>query len=120
MVEGPSLEDFITEGKEGLKSGGREGFTPEGLGISDLISSEYARGRHLANYCFTSSSPELRSGQIPEGSTAKTKLETPHDFQRLNPINANGSSRRFSRAVQTVEMPSVSSCQQDYTPNYDH
>ena len=109
MVEGPSREGFITEGRKGLKAGGREGFTPEGSGIYDLISSEYARGRHLANCCFTSSSPKLRSGQIREGSTTKAKLETPHDFRRLNPINVNGSSRRFSGAVQTVGMPSVSS-----------
>ena len=74
MAEGLSREGFIAESKEGLKAGGREGFKLEGSGISDLINSEYARMRHLANYCFTSSSLELRSGRIPEGSTTKEKF----------------------------------------------
>ena len=80
MAEGPSREGFIAEGREGLEAGGREGFTLEGSGISDLISSEYTRGRHLANCRFTSLSSELRSGQIPEGNTTKAKLKTPHNM----------------------------------------
>ena len=85
------------------------GFTLEGPGISDLISSEYTHGGHLANYCFTSSSSELRLGRIPRGHITKAKLETPHDFRRLNLINANRSSRRFSGVIQMVGMQSVSS-----------
>ena len=77
--------------------------------MSDLISSEYVRGRHLTNFRFTSSSLELSLGRIPEGRTTKAKLETSHDFRRLKLINANRNSCRFSRAVQTVGMPSVSS-----------
>ena len=87
-------EDFALEGSEG-----REDLALGGLGISDLINSEYVHGLHLTNFCFTSSSSELRLGQIPEGRTTKAKLETPHDFRRLNPIKANGSSCRFSGAV---------------------
>ena len=90
---GPKVEGRDSFTPEG--SGGRGGFAPEGLGISDLMSSEYDR--------------RLSRGRIPEGRTTKAKLETSHDFQRLNPINANRNSRRFSRAVQTVGMLSVSS-----------
>ena len=100
------------EGRENLApkgSKGQEGFTPKGPGISDLISSEYTHGLHLTNCRCTSSSLELSLGRIPECRTTKAKLETSHNFHRLNPINANRKSRRFSRAVQTVGMLSISS-----------
>ena len=41
---------------------GREGSTPEGLGIFDLMSLEYVRGRHLTNFHITSLSSELSPG----------------------------------------------------------
>ena len=37
---GPSWENFITDGGEGLKVAGREDFKPEDPGTSDPISSE--------------------------------------------------------------------------------
>ena len=37
---GPSWENFIMDGGEGLKVVGREDFEPEDPGISDLMSSE--------------------------------------------------------------------------------
>ena len=67
------------------------------------------RGLHFANFRFTASSSGLRLERIPENRTTKAKLETPYDSRRLNPINANKSSRWFSRAVQAVRMPNVSS-----------
>ena len=48
------------EEDEGLKVAGREDLEPEDSGISDLISSEEVRGRHLANFSFTTSSSGLR------------------------------------------------------------
>ena len=45
-TEGPSREVFMTKGREGLEAGNREEDTPEGPGMSDLISLEYTRGRH--------------------------------------------------------------------------
>ena len=75
MVEGPSREGFMKKGREGLEVRDREGDTPEGPGMSDLISSEYTHGRHLANFRFISSSSGLRPGRIPEDCTTKAKLE---------------------------------------------
>ena len=87
------------EGRDSLtpeEPGGREDFAPEGQGIPDLISSEYVRRRHLTNFRFTSSSSELSLGRIHAGRTTKVKLETSHDFRRLNSINPNRNSCRFS------------------------
>ena len=75
MTEGPSREVFMTKGRVDLEDEAREGDTPEGPGMSDLISSEYTYGRHLANFRFTSSSSRLRSGRILEDRTTKEKLE---------------------------------------------
>ena len=100
------------EGRENLApkgSEGQEGFTLEGSRISDLISLKYAHELHLTNRRFISSSSELSLGRIPECRTTKAKLEISHNFQRLNPINTNINSRRFSGALQMVRMPSVSS-----------
>ena len=74
-TEGPSREVFMTKGRKGLEVGAQEGDTPEGPGMSDLISSEYTRGRHLANFRFTSSSSGLRLGRIPKDSIIKARLE---------------------------------------------
>ena len=74
-IEGPSREVFMTKGREGLEVRDREEDTPEGPGMSDLISLEYTWGRHLANFRFTSSSSGLRPGRIPEDRTTKAKLE---------------------------------------------
>ena len=73
-TEGPSREVLMTKGREGLEAGAREEDTPEGPGMSNLISSEYTRGRHLANYCFTSSSSGLRPGRIPKDRTTQNKV----------------------------------------------
>ena len=51
---------------------GLEGLTPEEPGRSDLIKSEYARGRHLPSRRFTSLPSEVRLGGIPEGNTITT------------------------------------------------
>ena len=77
---GPSWENFITNGGEGLKVAGREDLEPEDPGISDLISSELARGRHLANFSFTTLSSGLRSGRIPEERTTNAKLGIPYNL----------------------------------------
>ena len=102
-------EGFMKEGGEDLKIGSHAGFTPNGPGISDLMSSEYACGWHLNNLRFTSSSSGLRSGHTPENYTIKQKLETPKDFRKLDPIGARENSRRFLEVVQEVGTPSVSS-----------
>ena len=102
-------EGFMMEGGEGLRTGSRAGFTPDDPGISDLMSSEYARGWNLTNLHFTSSSSGLRSGCTTKNHTTKPELETPKDFRKLNPIGAWENSRRFSGVVQEVETPSVSS-----------
>ena len=102
-------EGFMTEGGEGLRIGSRAGFALDGSRISYLMSSEYARGWHLTNLRFTSSSSELRSVRTPENHITKPELETPKDFQKLDPIGARENSRRFSGVVQKVETPSVSS-----------
>ena len=77
---GLSWENFITDAGEGLKVEGREDFEPEDLGISNLISSEQARGRYLANFHFTTLSSGLRSGRIPEERTTNAKLEIPYNL----------------------------------------
>ena len=74
-TEGPSLEVFMTKGREGPEAKARDGDTAEDPGMFDLINSKYTRGRHLANFHFTSSSLGLRPGRIPEDSTTKAKLE---------------------------------------------
>ena len=102
-------EGFMTEGGEGLRTGSRAGLAPDGPGISDLMSSEYARGWHLTNLRFTSSSSGLRLGRTPENHTTKPELETPKDFRKLDPIGARENSCRFSRVVQEVGTASVSS-----------
>ena len=63
---GPSWENFITNGGEGLKVVGREDFKPEDPGISNLMSSKEARGKHLANFRFATRSSGLRSERIPK------------------------------------------------------
>ena len=70
-------------GGEDLRAGSRAGFVPDGLGISDLMSLEYARGWHLTNLRFTSSSSGLRSGR----------------FRKLDSIGARENSRRFLGVV---------------------
>ena len=74
------MGNFITDGGEGLIVEGREDFEPEDLGMSNLMSSEEARGRHLANFRFTSLSSRLRSGRIPEERTTNAKLEIPYNM----------------------------------------
>ena len=108
-LETGGREGFMMEGGEDLKAGSHAGFTPDGPGISDLISSEYARGWHLTNLRFTSSSSGLRSGRTHENHTTKLELETPKDFRKLDPIRARENSCRFSGVVQEVGKPSVSS-----------
>ena len=73
-------ENFITDGGEGLKVEGQEDFELEDPGMSDLMSSEKARGRHLANFHFTSLSSGLRSGRIPEERTTNAKLGIPYNM----------------------------------------
>ena len=74
-TEGPSQEVLITKGKEGLEAEAREGDTPEGPRMSDMVSLKYTHGWHFANFHFTSSCSGLRPGRIPEDSTTKAKLE---------------------------------------------
>ena len=74
-TKGPSREVLMTKGREGLEAGARARDMPEGPGMSNLINSQYTYGRHLANFCFTSSSLGLRLGRIPEDRTTKAKLE---------------------------------------------
>ena len=102
-------EGLMTEGGEDLRTGSRAGFAPDGQGISDLMSSEYARGWHLTNLRFTSSSSGLRPSRTPENHTTKQELEIPKDFRKLDPIGARDNSRRFLGVVQEVRTPSVSS-----------
>ena len=102
-------EGFMTEGGEDLTTRSCAGFALDGSGISDLVSSKYARGWHLTNLHFTSSSLELRLGRTPENHTTKPELETPKDFRKLDPIVARENSRKFSGVVQEVGTLSVSS-----------
>ena len=107
MIRGSKAEDFetggregfMTEGGDGFRTGSRVGFAQDGPGISDLMSSEYARGWHLTNLRFTSSSSRLRLGRTPENHITKLELETPKDFQKLDPIGARENSRRFLGVV---------------------
>ena len=61
----------MTKMGEGLRKGSRAGLAPDGPGISDLMSSEQARGVHLTNFGFTSSSLGLNSGRAPEDHVTK-------------------------------------------------
>ena len=65
----------MTERGEDLRKGSQTGLALDGPGISDLMSSEKARGEHLTSFCFTSSSSGLRSGRAPENHTTKAILE---------------------------------------------
>ena len=103
------IEFFSSFIGEGLKVAGREDLEPEDPGIFDLISSELARGRHLASFCFTTSSSGLRSGRIPEKHTTNEKLGIPYNLRKLDRTKPKQSSRRFSGVVQTAGTPSVSS-----------
>ena len=67
-------EKFPWQGVEGFSN--KENRKGSHLRISDLIRSEYARGRHLPNCHFTSLSSGVRSGRIPEGSATKANLRT--------------------------------------------
>ena len=100
---------FMTEGGEDLRAGSCAGFAPDSLGISDLMSSEYAHGWHLTSFRFTSSSSGLRQGHTPENHTTKPESETPKDFRKLHSIGAMENSRRFSGVVEEVGTPNVSS-----------
>ena len=102
-------EGFMTEGGEGLRMGSCAGFTPHGPRIFDLMSLKYARGWHLTNLHFTSSSSELRPGRTPENYITKPELEIPKDFKKLAPIEARENSHRLSGVVQEVGTLSVSS-----------
>ena len=73
MIRGPP-EEISMAGSEGdLERGEQEGLTPKEPGMSDLIRSEYAQGRHLLKRHFTSMSSGVRSGRIPKSNATKLK-----------------------------------------------
>ena len=108
-LETGGREGFMTEEGEDLRAGSRADSRIDGSGISNLMSLEYARGWNLTNLRFTSSSSGLRPGRTPENHTTKPELETPKDFQKLDPIGARENLCRFSGVVQEVGTLSVSS-----------
>ena len=70
----------MTERGEDLRKGSRAGLAPDGPEISDLMSSEKARGVHLISFRFTFSSSGLRPGQTPEDHATKAMLEIPYSL----------------------------------------
>ena len=70
----------MTERGEDLRKRSQAGLTPGSPGISDLISSELARGSHHINFRFTSSSSGLRPRRTPEGHVTKAVLEIPYSL----------------------------------------
>ena len=64
-------------------------------GISDLMSSEYARGWHLTNLCFTSSFSGLRPGRKLENHATRVR-----DTQGLLKIRPDWSKGELTKVLR--------------------